>query len=55
MTEMIELADKIFEPLIQTRLMKHKNKQREKLKIKQMGLVELKKYSIWNEQVFGLT
>lgn len=42
MTEIIELADKIFEPLIQTHLMKHKNKQREKLKIKQMGLVKLK-------------
>ena len=39
---MIELADKIFEPLLQTHLMKHKNKQREKLKIKQMGLVKLK-------------
>lgn len=42
MTEIIELADKIFEPLLQTHLMKHKNKQREKLKIKQMGLVKLK-------------
>ena len=41
-TEMIELADKVFKSLIQICLMKHKNKQGNETRKKKKELVDLK-------------